>query len=155
MKILKDFYEQYCDFSIDLEDTKEVEIQVHTLKGLSASIGASSLNDITKRIENAPKDEELIKLLSIELNLVTSELLPLLQSNKEEEQEELLAISTTEVKTLFLTLKESLQAHRPTAISSLLQEITRYALPSKEQEVFNKVLKLAHNYEYQKAEKLL
>jgi len=155
LNILKDFCQQYSDFDADAHDIKELEMHVHTLKGLSASIGASSLHDIINRIENSPKDEELLKLLSIELKLVTNELSELEENPVQEEIKELLHISEAKLSNLLLSLKKSLQEHRPSAISKLLEEISKYTLPSEREDTFTKVFKLSNNYEYQKAEKLL
>jgi len=154
LEILKDFYDMYVYFEMDRDDKKEYTMQVHTLKGLSASIGATSLNEIVKRVDEAKEDEELQKLLCIELKLIVDDLKILEESH---ESSEVVLIETTyeHLQNLFSSLKELLQSNRPNSILPILQEISKYKLPEDYEELFTEVNELAQNYEYEKAKKLL
>jgi len=153
LEILKDFYEQYKNFTINSEDQKEFKMQIHTLKGLSASIGATALHEITKRIDIA-YDKALLKLLYIELNFVLEELKDL-EKKISDEKEELLETTQQHIKDMFRELKESLQESRPKRVSNILEEMSKYELSESQQELFDMVKKLALNYEYEEAEELL
>ena len=154
VEILKDFYAMYSSFEMNRDDKKEYNMQVHTLKGLSASIGATSLTGMVKRVDESKEDEELQKLLCIELGLVVEDLKILEESN---ESDEVVLMETTydHIQDLFNSLKELLQDNRPSAIIPILHEIAKYKLPDDYEELFLEVNELAQNYEYEKAKKLL
>ena len=154
VEILKDFYAMYSSFEMNRDDKKEYNMQVHTLKGLSASIGATSLTDIVKRVDESKEDEELQKLLCIEIRLVVDDLKVLEESN---ESDEVILMETTydHIQDLFNSLKELLQDNRPSAILPILHEIAKYKLPNDYEELFLEVNELTQNYEYEKAKKLL
>jgi len=154
IEILKDFYDMYSAFEMDRDDKKEYTMQVHTLKGLSASIGATSLNEIVKRVDEDKEDQELQKLLCIELKLVVDDL-KILEEGAEIHEIVLITTTTEHLQDLFSTLKELLQGNRPNSILPILQEIAKYKLPDDYQELFLEVNELAQNYEYEKAKKLL
>ena len=153
LTILKDFCEQYHEFTFDEEDEKELKMQVHTLKGLSASIGATSLHELVLRMEES-YDKELLKLLYLELGFVVSELHCLDEQLGLEEAEKL-EITPEELERLFTELKTAIQENRPKKVAPILEEIDKYALPTQEQHTYDVVRKLALNYEYEKAERLL
>ena len=154
IEILKDFYDMYVSFKMDRDDKKEYTMQVHTLKGLSASIGAISLNDIVKRVDESKDDEELQKLLCIELKLIVDDL-KILEESTETTEAVLMETSYEHIQNLFKTLKELLQSNRPNSILPILQEISKYRLSDDYTELFSEVNELAQNYEYEKAKKLL
>ena len=154
VEILKDFYGMYNNFEMDRDDKKEYNMQVHTLKGLSASIGATSLNDIVKRVDEAKEDKELQKLLCIELRLVLDDL-QTLEETAESKEIPLVETTYEHLQDLFSSLKELLQDNRPSAILPLLQEISKYKLPDDYEDLFLEVNELSQNYEYEKAKKLL
>jgi len=153
LEILKDFYDQYKNFSFSkLADSKR-KIEMHTLKSLSASIGATTLHDVVKRVD-ASYDENLLKLFKIELTLVLNELKNMLIP-KEESHIPLLETSDAYILSLFSQLKDALKRSRPKNILTIIEEISLYKLSDENQEVFDEVKPLSLNYEYEKAEKLL
>lgn len=73
LKILNDFLKAYKDFSLkDLSD-EDFKIAVHTLKGLSATIGANKLHEVVKKL-NDTKDKTLLPLVYEKLKEVIKEL---------------------------------------------------------------------------------
>jgi signal transduction histidine kinase/CheY-like chemotaxis protein len=73
LKILNIFYENYKDIKLENKNEEEFNRFIHTIKGLSANIGAENLNTIVKQI-NTIDDKSLIDKFYIELNLVINEL---------------------------------------------------------------------------------
>lgn len=153
LQILRNFYNQYLDFKIDEKDAETFNMQLHTLKGLSASIGALSLNEVLKRVD-ASRDNALLKLLYVELNLVIDELAAL-HTEINGLEEELLVTTDYHIEELFDSLRESINENRPKKVSQIIDEISKYELSTEFKELFNEVSKLALNYEYEKVETLL
>ena len=153
LEILKDFYNQYKEFTLENMEEDQIKMEVHTLKGLSASIGAETLNDIAKRID-ASMDRNLFSLLYIELNLVIEEL-KILDQELIEAQAQLLPATDQQIAEYFKSLKFQLKTNRPKNINPIIEEISRYELSEYNKELFMHVKQLTLNYEYEKAEQLL
>lgn len=153
IEILKDFYKQYKEFTLDGLEDAEIKMQIHTLKGLSASIGAETLNDISKRID-VSLDKNLFNLLYIELNFVIDEL-KILDKEYMDAAAKLLPATDQQIKEYFTSLKFQLRTNRPKNIVPIIQEISRYELSPYNEELFMHVKQLTLNYEYEKAEQLL
>ena len=153
IEILKDFYNQYKEFTLDKLEDSEIKMQIHTLKGLSASIGAETLNDITKRIDIS-LDKNLFNLLYIELDLVIDEL-KILNKEYMDSVTQLLPATDQQIKEYFTSLKFQLKTNRPKNIVPIIQEISRYELSPYNEELFMHVKQLTLNYEYEKAEQIL
>ena len=153
LTILKDFCAQYEGLKLQEDDPKELKMQVHTIKGLSASIGATALHDITLRIEES-YDPELLKLFYIELDFVLLELSSLdVQLGLVEV--ELIETSLEHTDALLKELKIAIQENRPKQVLPIVEELDKYKLSTHRQHLYDTVRKLAINYEYEEAEKLL
>jgi len=153
IRILQDFYLQYKDFTLEDMNAKEIHMQIHTLKGLSANIGATALHELLLRIDES-QDKKLFKLLYLELSLVTEEIATLFEEKKDEPK--VLKTTTAQhLQELFTRLKKALHENRPKSISPIIEEIEQYELPESRQESYSKVKELSLNYEYEEAEKLL
>ncbi len=153
LTILKDFCEQYQNFKLKEDNPQELKMQIHTLKGLSASIGADALHEITVRIEES-YDKDLLKLLYIELDFVVSELHGLDEQLGLVEVE-LIEATPDKIEALFSELKIAIQENRPKKVLPIVNELDKYKLSVEQRHLYDTVKKLALNYEYEKAEKLL
>lgn len=72
LKILKSFYNDYKDFKIEKKDEDSL-IKIHTLKGLSATIGAVELNHVVIQLHDT-HDITLISEVESKLKIVIDEL---------------------------------------------------------------------------------
>ncbi|MEA3290658.1 MAG: response regulator, partial [Campylobacterota bacterium] len=72
-KILHKFFDDYKELELDKLDDDEYKIVLHTIKGISANIGAMDLHKISKELEELG-DESLIGKFQENLNFVTNEL---------------------------------------------------------------------------------
>jgi len=88
-KILKNFLNRYKDLKIELLDSNNLNDTLHTIKGLSATLGMTTLHNITKSIYET-KDKSKLSHFSDNLFLVIEELQTKL---KEEEQKTILIIN--------------------------------------------------------------
>ena len=73
LKILNDFYNNQKDLKLESLDEDEIKRVIHTIKGLSANIGATVLNQISIEIEDC-WNKELFPKFYEELNKVLDEL---------------------------------------------------------------------------------
>jgi len=89
LKILKNFLNRYKDLRVELLDNKNLNDTLHTIKGLSATLGMTALYNITHNIYET-KDKSKLSLFSHNLLLVIEELQSKL---KEEEQKTILIIN--------------------------------------------------------------
>jgi len=73
LKVLKEFYETNKNLTLDGLNDEELKRVIHTIKGLSATIGATHLNNIITQIENT-HDKLLVPQFSQELDKVILDL---------------------------------------------------------------------------------
>jgi len=73
LSILSKFYKNYVNLNLENLNNKELELVIHTIKGLSANIGATKLNTISIELEKS-LDKNLFTDFYSELNKVMEEL---------------------------------------------------------------------------------
>ena len=146
MKILKDFYADYKN--LKLEDLKDEDLKrkIHTLKGLSANIGAKELYNITKEIDET-KNKFLYNKLYSKLKLVLDEL-QIISFEKANQQIVKEIISATKRDELFLKLSDVVKTKMPKKCQPIIDELDRYQLSSKDSELFEEVKKLIKKYKF-------
>jgi len=160
MKILKDFYENYKDLSpvglIPCEKLEELEDEefkrtTHTLKGLSANIGAVNLNKITTEL-NETQEKQLLPKFYKELNLILEELVNIKIESNEQIKE--LEITTQIQDKLFSKLQKAIESKRLKRCSEVIQEIDKYRLASADKELYDKIKEYIKKYKFKEAIKL-
>ncbi|MCK4441695.1 MAG: Hpt domain-containing protein, partial [Sulfurovaceae bacterium] len=82
-KILKNFLNRYKDLQIEILDIDKLDNTIHTIKGLSATLGMTQLSEIATKLNKNKiyKKEKLINF-SKKLKLVIDELETKLQDDK-------------------------------------------------------------------------
>ena len=86
MKIIKDFYETYNNFKIENLEDEAFKRATHTLKGLSANMGAESLYGITQRLDDS-QDRTLLPSFNVELRKVLDELADIASKDRGKNEE--------------------------------------------------------------------
>ncbi|MDA3908457.1 MAG: hypothetical protein PF437_05170 [Sulfurimonas sp.] len=149
IKILKDFYTNYSDFSFDGLQQNECTRAIHILKGLSANIGAKTLHKIVKELDDY-QDKKKLELLSIELKKVIDDLHKIneIDENKDEEKKE---ISEERVNELFAELREAAQTKRPKNCELVVNELLISKLNSEDKKLFESVNKFIKRYKFKDA----
>jgi PAS domain S-box-containing protein len=144
LKILNDFYTNYKDIKLEALAEEELQRVAHTIKGLSATIGATSLSDISKEIEHT-LNQNLFSQFYEELNQVLDELKDLHISNN---QEDLKSIDD-ELKTkLFKDIKEFASKRRAKNIKKIIEELNNYALKQEDKELLDKIVSYLNKRDY-------
>jgi len=146
LKILNDFKENYKNLKIQELSDEEFSRVIHTLKGLSANIGAIELNKIVLELDKK-YDEKLIVEFNKELELVLNELkdLNLINSNIEKPS---LILEKEKRDELFLELKEAIKSKRPKKYIPIIEDIEKYKLSKNDEELFQKIKKYIKKYQF-------
>jgi len=145
LKILKDFKEDYKDISLEELDDNKLQRVAHTIKGLSANIGAKRLNDIAKKIEDT-LDKSLFNEFYQELAKVIDDIK--LIPSQEENSENKVKIDEEKKEELFSKLKDALKTKKPKNCNVVIEEIEKYDLDSKDKELFQQIKKLIKRYKF-------
>jgi PAS domain S-box-containing protein len=141
------FAKNYKNLQLDIESVDFKDI-IHTLKGLSGTIGATKLYELSKELEDGPC-LDLLSKFHVELKLVCEEIESNFSNNKTDETK--LGISQDEINKLFSELKLNLQTKRPKRIKPLLLQIEKFELDDKLQNLFDDIKKLIDEYEFDEA----
>ena len=149
LKILNNFYKDYKIFTLDTVEEEEQKRVLHTIKGLSANIGAENLNKIIQEVE-IKNDEVSISQFYKELTKVIEELEQLSLENQSFIKPK--EIITKEKKQeLFEKLKKALYSKRPKNIEKVLVELDQYQLNTKEENNLNMIKEYTEKFDFQKA----
>jgi signal transduction histidine kinase/CheY-like chemotaxis protein/HPt (histidine-containing phosphotransfer) domain-containing protein len=154
LKILKSFYNEYQELQLETLESQELKRTIHTLKGLSGNIGASTLNLMLIQYE---KDNDSLPLLEIvnELDKVIVELESLNKLPCKTENLEKKYIDTQEKDSLFSEYIEAINSKKPKVIEKVIEKIKQYDLGEEENVIFQKSSKFALDYNFSKALKIL
>jgi len=132
LKILKDFRNSYKDLRLETLDASALKAATHTLKGLSASIGATALHEVAKELD-ATQNRALFGALYRELQAVLQELSDSILLIKEEQtlpkdkQNTFYSWEEKRVE-LFGKLAKAAATNRPKECLLVMQEIEKYEL---------------------------
>ena len=151
LTLLHNFLKKYSDFDLSTMDEEEFARGTHTLKGLSASIGAGELNTLVTALDNS-KDKTLIPGVNDALNEVLDELKEkliveedkALDNDKEPLGEE-------EEEALFEALKNALDSMEPEECESIMKTFNSYALNDALKDRLDKINAYIDEYDFDEA----
>ncbi len=149
LKILKNFYLDYCDLNLESLDDTELKRVIHTIKGLSANIGATALNTLSIEIDR-DLDRKLFPLFNAELNRVVDELQALEKESDIEDTISKKPISNQEKERLFSELKAVVKTKRIKNCKRVIEELNLYEL-SDDQKLFNEIKVMIEKYKFKDA----
>jgi len=148
-KILKDFYIKYKNYDYSTLNSSEFKLFFHTIKGLSANIGAEGLYAIALEIDTTA-DRNLLDTFTEELQKVLDDL-AILQEEVEPSSEKSF-LSQEKRDRLFLSLKEVLVTKQPKKCKPVIEEINTYILEEKDRIIFDKVKYFVKKYKFKEAQ---
>ncbi|HOI83114.1 MAG TPA: ATP-binding protein, partial [Campylobacterales bacterium] len=141
------FYEKYGNFEFNLDD-KDSKNTIHSLKGISATIGASKLHGLCVALEKE-MTKEMLEPMLLELGLVCGELecnfLP------EKKQYDKIEMGEDEIGVLFDELKNALKTNKPKLISPIVQKLEGAVLDDRQEAAFEKIKKYIAEYQFDEA----
>ena len=154
-KVLKNFVSEFEGITAELQallksDKKEAERIVHTIKGLSANIGARTLHKIAENLDET-LDELLLEPFDHELKKVMAEIKssPLYKDangyiNKK-------TISAQAREELLKNLTAAIEKRRPQKIKPVLEELDDALLGPKDRSMIETVKALVEKYQFKEA----
>ena len=152
IKILNNFYEDYKELRLEeLSDEKFFSI-IHTIKGLSANIGATELYKISKELEEH-KDSVSLEDFYKSLNDVLAQISRL--SLPKGEQVSKLEISKEKKEELFTELARAVRSKVPKRYKEVLSRIDCYRLLGEDRVLYEKVKGLLEHYKFKDSLSLL
>ena len=149
LKILQDFYKKYNNLNLETVSEDEYKRVLHTMKGLSANIGAKNLHKIVLELEQTG-NKKLFPQLYHELNLVMDEL-KILNVDKREDVQEKENITQIQREELFVKLKEAIKTKQPKRCQAVIQELDKYRLSNEDEKLFLSIKKALAGYNFKKA----
>jgi CheY-like chemotaxis protein/anti-sigma regulatory factor (Ser/Thr protein kinase) len=153
LKILANFKNTYSDFKIDTLNQEEFKRVIHTLKGISANIGATELHLKVKEVDET-QNRDLIYTIYEEMKKVLEDL-TLLKTEDKKETTALLELSDARRVALFKELKEFAQRSRTKKCKTTLKELEKYRLNTQDKKVLEKIQEFINQYNYTDALLLL
>lgn len=153
IKILHDFYINYNELHLESLHQEEKKRVLHTLKGLSANIGAQNLNRTIIELEKNDS-HELEEKFYKEIYNVRDELKSLTQYTITHQIDKK-QITQARKDELFLELKQSITSKRPKRCESIISEIEKYQLSNKDEALFTASKTFINNYKFKEAINIL
>ena len=147
LKILNDFLENYKKFSLENLNNGEFKRATHTLKGLSANIGAISLHLVVKELDET-MDKDMLKIVYAELEKVTQELAHDLIPPVELQIKNKKILAPSDKEALVEKLKQAALTNRPKNCETIMLEMDSYQLSDDENEVFKEMKFLLKKYRF-------
>jgi len=154
LKILRDFYKNYKDVDYNVSD-EEFARFTHTIKGISANIGANNLHKIAITLDDT-QDKGLLEEFKEQLTLVLYELEQLKEESievvngKEEE-----VIDKSIGDNLFDKLKTALASKRMRKIEPIIEELDSCLLKDSDKETLEQIKEHIDEFEFKKALEIL
>ena len=155
-KILKDFANEYEAKGLVIETMiqeqhTDVKRLLHTLKGLSANIGALGLNSCVISLESSLAQEDvapcLLELKRVIDEIKASRLFDAIEENDKKKEK----IADADLIVLIEELKETLSKRRPQVCLTHLERLKTYVLDTQTQTLYAAITPLIQKYKFQEA----
>ncbi len=158
VKLLRNFAVEYNGVQETLSQLMEDDPtsgarMVHTIKGLSAAIGAEALHKASVELDQA-HDPELIPEFCLELDRVITQIKTLPEAEDLEDKDsgtDKKALGTEQRNDIFKRLVEGLQRRRPQMIKPVLAELKEYALSKEDAGLLKDIEALVYRYKFKDA----
>jgi len=150
-KITNSFYNSYQDIEFEELDKEEFQRTIHTLKGLSANIGALTLHETVKKQE---QNKNLMPKLKEELSKVLKEL-ESYKNKKQLNEIKLLKLNNEDRTELFNKLNQAAKSKRVKNSQEIIEEIEKYELNDMDKKVFEEAKNNMNEYKFKEAVDIL
>lgn len=144
IRIVLKFAQEYKKFKIELDDD-DFGYVLHTLKGLSGTIGATRVYELSCMLEEQPNQKTLEEIID-ELTVVCEEIEKTFAKVDVETIRE--RIDEDTLKNLLEELKLALETKRPKIIKPALDKLMRFNFDVTIQSNFDEIKELISDYEF-------
>jgi CheY-like chemotaxis protein len=169
MNLLAKFHRNYADATLqikdvlDNDDTEQAQHLIHTIKGVSGSIGANDLERVASELEaavigkEANKIEELIKLFNHALMIILDSISSILEadSDKEEKTSKAPEAETDVLLALLLKLKPYILNREAKPCKDIIKEIVGYTWPDAYHQMVSDLNRNIMKYQFKNAQSLI
>ncbi len=154
LKVLHNFHEDYAELRLENMNDNDFKRAAHTIKGLAANIGASSLEQIAAKLESTC-DRDLTPEFYVQLAKIIDEIGSKLIATPDKLKPVGAPIDANKRNELFLALKDAIESKRPKKYQPIMDEIVKYALCEEDMAIFEKIKNLVGKYKFNEALKEL
>jgi polar amino acid transport system substrate-binding protein len=165
MSVLNKFYLNHQDaaqkirYCLDTNERQNARRLIHTIKGLSGSIGAMQLQQYSENLENAISDKEKtdhsepLSAFEKELNSIIKTLAPHVRMMSSTENNQVLTAGDIQaLKQLFKELLPYILDAKPVEINKVVTKINQNKWPDEFVSDIGEILDQIKRYQYKKAE---
>jgi len=150
LNILKGLYE-YKDINLESLNDDEFKRATHTIKGISASAGATNLHKIAKQLDET-QDKTLLEQFYKELNSVLNEIEQKVIKKDQEKKE---TITSDLKEQLFSELKDAIATKRVKNTKPIIEKLDSYILEKEDDELYQNIKSLVKKFKFKDALELL
>ncbi|MBN2810223.1 MAG: cache domain-containing protein [Deltaproteobacteria bacterium] len=154
VRILRSFVEEFKGVKIDFADYDLAARTIHTLKGLSANIGALALHRVCLELEEHPEASRLPYLYA-QLELVFSDIERSLMAADEGVKPSAEVISAALFAEKIAALKPALARRRSRECSPIIEELRKYRLDPEQDKLLTALEKMVMARDFKAAAGLL
>ena len=153
LKLLQRFIHDYGNFVLENLEDDERKRKIHSLKGISANIGATKLHKIVVELDKT-MNQDLIKEFEEKFSALINELKEKLPQSVSQEVDEKKQISQEDKIKLFSELYEAVSLMEPKKCEPILEEIVNFEFTQQEQESIEEIKASIFEYDFMKAMEL-
>jgi len=156
LSVLRTFATEYQDRTNQLrqllhDDRESAKRITHTMKGLSANIGAKALHDVAATLD-ATLNDSLLPIFEIELMNVIDEIKnSALFDEQQAPQQKKAMISKEKRDELFKDLVNAIKKRRPPLIQPVIASLEFYELSSSDTEMIETIKPFIKKYKFKQA----
>jgi len=145
MKILKDFSRNYKD--VDLSSVEDKKRFFHTIKGLSANIGAKKLHNISVQLDK-DDNKDFYDDFKTELQNVLEDITLHVEKYAKEDTQNLKDFSADLKQEFLQRLKKSAKTRRTKVLKEIFDELRGYSLDDDDKKMFEHFEVLVDEYKF-------
>ena len=152
-KIIWNFKNDYAGLDLEKLDDDQFKRTIHTIRGLSANIGATALYDLAKIMDETP-DRNMVGKFHETLEQLIAEIEEKMPETKGE-RTSAVPIPTGKDRELLDRLKAAIRSMQPVRYEPLLKEISRYRFPDETKEILSRARAALDEYDFEQALKII
>ena len=150
IKLLHQFYNKTKDLKLEDLNDEDLKREAHTIKGLSANLGALELSSVAKELE-LTLDKELFNIFYIQLDKVLDELKDIKYTEDDENISSDVEISDDEKNRLFLELKEAVLTKQAKKCKPVITKLEKYNLKGNDKALFENIKIFVKKFKFKDA----
>ncbi len=147
-RMLQKFEESYAEMDWEQLDEEAFGREIHTIKGLSAGIGARKLHASIAKIEEESSPDKM-KIFMNTLRLTLEEIRKM--TPKRDTASAKRVLETSERERLFAALKEAVLSKKINRCRPLLKELSRYVLTPEDEKIYTLLNEKIEKYNFKEA----